>query len=375
MTVSPSEPSHDELVDTLRLCLVSGVGPRIRKALLERFGSAKAVLAAAPSELRDVFGVGPKLTHNIANADHEIDVEAEIALCREHSINILTESHASYPRVLREIHDPPGVLFVRGQLKPNDALAIGIVGTRHGTQYGLRQAERLAGALARAGLTVISGLARGIDAAAHRGAMNAGGRTIGVLASGVMNIYPPEHVALADEVAAHGALISESPPHSAPLSGTFPQRNRLISGLSLGVIVVEAAERSGALITARHAMEQGREVFAVPGNVDSRTSRGCHQLIRDGAKLIESADDVLEELGPLVEAAPRDDGQVIHHPAELLLNELEQQVLSAIGGEATSIDQIVSETGLPVSQILSTLSVLEMRRIVRRLSGTTVIRP
>ena len=371
----PNDPSHDELVDTLRLSLVSGVGPRIRKALLERFGSARAVLMAAPSELREVHGVGPKLMRSIAEADHAIDVEAEIALCREHGIDILTEAHTDYPRPLREIHDPPGVLFMRGALKPDDALAVGIVGTRHGTQYGLRQAERLAGSLARAGLTIISGLARGIDAAAHRGAMAAGGRTIGVFASGVKNIYPPEHDRLAEEVVAHGALISESPPRAAPLSGTFPQRNRIISGLSLGIIVVEAAERSGALITARHAMEQGREVFAVPGNVDSRTSRGCHQLIRDGARLVESADDVLEELGPLVEAVPRADVQVIHHPAELLLNELEQQVLSAISGEATPIDQIVAETGLPVPQVLSTLSALEMRRLIRRLSGTTVARP
>jgi DNA processing protein len=370
----PAEPSRDDLVDSLRLSLISGVGPRIRQALLERFGSARAALAAAPSALREVYGVGPKLMHKIAGADHEIDVEAEIALCREHGIDIFTEAHTAYPRILREIHDPPGVLFVRGALKPNDALAVGIVGTRHGTQYGLRQAERLAGGLARAGLTIISGLARGIDAAAHRGALSAGGRTIAVLASGVMNIYPPEHDKLAEEVAAHGALLSESPPHSEPLAGTFPQRNRLISGLSLGVIVVEAPERSGALITARHAMEQGREVFAVPGNVDSRASRGCHQLIRDGAKLVESADDVLEELGPLVEAAPRDDGQVIHHPAELLLNELEQQVLAAIGSEATSIDGIVAQSGLPVSQVLSTLSVLEMRRLIRRLSGTTAAR-
>jgi DNA processing protein len=371
---SVNGPLQDELVDTLRLSLVFGVGPRIRKALLERFGTARAALAAAPSELQTVYGVGPKLTKNIAAADHQIDVEAEIALCRQHGIDILTEAHAAYPRALREIHDPPGVLFVRGTLKPNDALAVGIVGTRHGTPYGLRQAERLAGGLARAGLTIVSGLARGIDAAAHRAALAAGGRTIAVLASGVMNIYPPEHDKLAEEVAACGALVSESPPRSQPLAGTFPQRNRLISGLSLGVIVVEAADRSGALITARHAMEQGREVFAVPGNVDSRMSRGCHQLIRDGAKLVESADDVLEELGPLVEAAPRDDGQVIHHPAELLLNELEQQVLAVVGGEATPIDQIVTQSGLPVAQVLSTISVLEMRRLIRRLSGATVIR-
>ncbi len=219
---SISEPSPDELVDVLRLALISGVGPRIRKALLERFGSARAALAAAPSELRAVHGVGPKLTHKIAGAEQEIDVEAEIALCREHGIDILIESRGDYPRVLREIHDPPGVLFVRGKLLPNDALAIGIVGTRHGTQYGLRQAERLAAGLARAGLTVISGLARGIDAAAHRGALAAGGRTIAVLASGVMNIYPPEHDKLADEIAAHGALVSEVAAALGTVGGHVP---------------------------------------------------------------------------------------------------------------------------------------------------------
>ena len=358
---SPSaEPSHDELVDTLRLALISGVGPKIRKSLIDRFGSARAVLAAAPSELREVYGVGPKLLHKILDALEQTNVEAEIALCQEHSIDILTEAHPAYPRMLREIHDPPGVLFVRGTLKPADALAVGIVGTRHATHYGLRQAERLAAGLARAGITIISGLARGIDAAAHRGAIAAGGRTVAVLASGVMNIYPPEHEQLAAEVVAQGTLLSESPPNSQPLPGTFPQRNRLISGLSLGVIVVEAAERSGALITARHAMEQGREVFAVPGNVDSRTSQGCHQLIRDGAKLVESVDDVLEEFGPLVEATPRDDGQIVHHPAELLLNEMEQKVLSVIAGEATPVDRIVDQSQLSVSQVLATLRMPEI---------------
>ena len=367
-------PTEEELADMLRLSLIPGVGPRTRQTLLAKFGSPRAVLAAAPSELRALHGVGPKLTRKIAAADCEVDVEEEIALCREHGVDILTEAHAAYPRMLREIHDPPGVLFVRGTIKPEDALAIGIVGTRHATPYGLRQAERLSGSLARAGLTIISGLARGIDAAAHRAALSAGGRTIAVLASGVLNIYPPEHDKLAAEVVARGALLSESPPRALPLGGMFPQRNRLISGLSLGVIVVEAGTRSGALITARHAMEQGREVFAVPGNVDSRASQGCHRLIRDGAKLVETADDVLEELGPLVEATPRDDGQVVHHPAELLLNELEQQVLAAIGSQTTSIDQVVAQSGLPVPQVLSTLSVLEMRHMIRRLSGTTVMR-
>jgi len=371
--------SDQDLIDKVRLCLIAGVGPRTRRTLLERFGTPRAVLQARPSELREVKGVGPKLTQKIGAAAEEIDAEAEIALCRQHGIDILThpddgDAESDYPRMLREIHDPPGVLFLRGTLKPDDRLAIGIVGTRHATQYGLRQAERLAGSLARAGYTIVSGLARGIDAAAHRGALAAGGRTIAVLASGVLNIYPPEHGPLAEEVIAHGALLSESPPRAEPLSGAFPQRNRIISGMSLGLIVVEAGERSGALISARHAMEQGREVFAVPGQVDCRVAHGCHRLIRDGAKLVETADDVLEELGPLVEPTSREDGQVVRHPAELQLNDLEQKVLAAIGDEATSIDQIVAQSGLPVHRVLSTLSVLEIRHLIRRLSGTIVVR-
>jgi DNA processing protein len=253
-------------------------------------------------------------------------------------------------------------------------MAVAIVGSRHATQYGLAQAERLAGSLARAGLTIVSGLARGIDGAAHRGAMAAGGRTIAVLGSGLLNIYPPEHRELAKEVAAHGAVMSESPPRAEPLAGVFPQRNRIISGLSLGVIVIEAAVSSGALITARHAAEQGREVFAVPGRVDSRMSHGCHRLIRDGAKLVETADDVLEELSPLAVATTRPNGETIQHPAELLLNEVEQQVLSAIDHQATSIDRIVTQSGLTPQQVLATVSVLEMRRIIRRQSGSAVMR-
>ncbi len=364
----------EDLDHTLRLAMVPGVGPRTRRLLLDRFGSSEAVLAAAPSELRSVEGVGPKLTARILAARDEVDVEGLIAFCRQREVQIIAEADEVYPPVLRQIPDPPPVLFVRGELKPQDGLAIGIVGTRHATHYGLRQAERLAASLARAGLTIVSGLARGIDAAAHRGAIAAGGRTLAVLGSGVLNIYPPEHQRLAEEVVAHGVLLSEAPPLAAPHSGVFPQRNRVISGLSLGVLVIEAGDRSGALITARQAMEQGREVFAVPGRVEDPTSRGCHRLIRDGVKLVENADDVLEELGPLFEPAARDDGRPVHHPAELLLNEQEQQVLDAIGTDPTSVDEILAATGLSVPNVLSTLSVLEMRRLVRRLSGTLVVR-
>jgi DNA processing protein len=365
---------REELIHTLRLSLISGIGPRTRRALLDRFGSSEAALNAAPSQLRSVEGVGPKLVEKIVAARQQNDAEEQIARCRDQGVTILADYETGYPALLGQIHDPPAVLFLRGQIRPQDQAAIAIVGTRHATHYGIRQAERLAASLAQAGLTVVSGLARGIDAAAHRGALAGGGRTLAVLGSGVLNVYPPEHEALAAAVVGQGALISEAPPLAAPHSGVFPQRNRIISGLSLGVIVVEADHRSGALITARQANEQGREVFAVPGRVDDRTSHGCHRLIRDGAKLVESADDVLEELGPMFQPAVRGDGRELRAPAELLLNELEQQVLDAVESQATSIDTILVSTGLSVSQVLSTISVLEMRHLIRRLSGSTVMR-
>ncbi len=365
---------NQELIDSLRLSLVADVGPITRRALLARFGSPGAVFEASPDELRGVKGVGPKLLDRILAAPDEVDALREISLCREHGIEILTDTDDDYPRLLHEIHDPPAILFIRGRLLPRDAVAVAMVGTRHATHYGLAQAEKLAAGLARSGVTIVSGLARGIDAAAHRGALSGGGRTIGVLGSGLLRMFPPEHAALADEVAQSGAVLSELPPEFEPMGGNFPQRNRIISGLALGVIIVEAPERSGALITARLANEQGREVLAVPGRIDSRPSRGCHRLLRDGATLVESVDDVIEQLGPLVEAAPREDGTELHHPAELTLNDMERKVLDAIGAEPTGVDHLVSETGLPVPRVLATLSVLEMRRLIRRLSGTTVIR-
>jgi DNA processing protein len=364
----------DELIDAVRLALVSGVGPRHRQDLLAQFGSPAAVLSASSSELQRVDGIGPKIAARIAAARQEIDAEAELALSAANNIDVLTEADDDYPRTLRQIHDPPGVLFRRGTYLAQDELAIAIVGTRHATRYGLAQAERLASGLTRVGFTIVSGLARGIDGAAHRGALDAGGRTIAVLGSGILNLYPPEHATLARDVAASGCVLSEAPPRMMPLSGAFPQRNRIISGLSVGTIVVEAANRSGALITARHAYEQGREVFAVPGPVDSRLSHGCHALIKDGAKLVENIDDVLAELGPLAENIAREDGTIVTQPAELLLNEIEQQVLQAIDSQPISIDAVAAACTLPIHRVLSTVSVLEMRRLVRRVSGTQVMR-
>lgn len=371
---APAVCATADRLDTLRLVLVPGVGPLTRQALLARFGTATATLEAGIDDLNEVPGVGPKLSRRIALARRDIDVDDELRVCAAHGIRVLIESDAQYPERLRHIPDPPGALFMTGDLQSADVLAVAIVGTRHATHYGLQTAERLACGLAQAGYTIVSGLARGVDAAAHRGALAARGRTLAVLGSGILNLYPPEHDELARQVQAHGAVLSEAPPRMPAQGGMFPQRNRVITGLSLGTIVVEAAERSGALVSAVHAMEQGREVFAVPGRVDSRMSRGCHQLLRDGATLVESVDDVLEQLGPLTGVAKLTDGREIRHAAELQLNDMEQRVLAAIDSGPTIVDAVVARSGLSTQRVLATLTVLEMRRLIRRLSGSVVCR-
>jgi DNA processing protein len=373
--------STDDLRSHVRLACVPGIGSRLRRLLLERFGTPEGVFAASPDEIASVGRIGRKLATMIPTLADSAVADDVIALCRKRSVDILLDGTATYPALLSRIDDPPGLLFVRGTLLPQDSLSVAIVGARHATAYGLKVAEQLGAGLARAGYTVVSGLARGIDAAAHRGAMNAGGRTIAVLGSGVLNVYPPEHADLAREVIDSGALISELPPLTEPNVGTFPQRNRIVSGLSLGVVVVQAADRSGALITARLATEQGREVFAVPGPIDCRMSRGCHGLIRDGAKLVESVDDILEEFGPLFETATTAEGRAVKSAAELQLGDIERQVLDAcdaLAGGATkpvSIDDIVDRSGLAASQVLATVGVLEMRRLIRRLPGNQIARP
>ena len=363
------------LRDLIRLTLVPGVGPLTGRALLERFGSATQVLNASTEALREVPGVGPKVASKIAKARSEIDAEFELDLCRKANVKVLPRGGANYPAPLDEIPDPPSLLYLRGDYLAGDPLAIAIVGSRRCTPYGMRVAERLGASLARVGITVVSGLARGIDAAAHRGALKAGGRTIAVLANGLSDIYPPEHLDLSREVSEAGAIISEMPMRQGPLAGLFPQRNRIISGLSLGVVVVEATPRSGSLSTARHAMEQNREVFAVPGPVDSLPSQGCHRLIRDGARLVETVDDILEELGPLVRevrATPTAPG--VRHPAELSLSDLERSILNRLDDNPLAVDALISQTGMTASQVMATLSVLEMRRLVRRLPGHQFVR-
>ena len=375
MTESADTGPDPALLAALQLMLVNGIGPRMWQSLLEAFETPAGVLTATSDQLQQVNGVGPKLAAAIRRSDPATALDEWYA-CQRDGVKLFLRGNDDYPGGLSRIPDPPPVLYCRGDLRPADELAVAIVGSRHCTAYGRQTAEKLAGALARAGITVVSGLARGIDACAHQGALNAGGRTLAVFATGLQTIYPPEHRDLAAGVAANGALLTESPLGQQPLPGLFPQRNRIIAGLSLGVIVIEAGRASGALHTARHAMEQNREVFAVPGRIDSEHSLGCLDLIRDGATLIRGVEDVLSALGPLTNPIPKAavPEEKIHHPAELLLSDQERAILQHVSSEALSVDEVVRAAGMETSRVLTTLTVLEMRQLVRRLPGGFVAR-
>lgn len=354
-----------ELRAFLTLHLVPGLGPRLTAALLKHFGSAGAVLRAEASQLRQVPHIGAKISEELCQGFRRADVEAEIKRMAEHQVGLLALGTPEYPSPLAEVPDPPHLLYIRGSWQARDVKAIGIVGSRHCTAYGRRVAERTAADLARAGFTVVSGLARGIDGAAHRGALQAGGRTIAVLAGGLSKIYPPEHAELAEEVQASGALVTEATMAQQPLPDMFPARNRLISGLSRAVVVVEAAERSGALITARHAGEQGREVFAVPGPVDSAASAGTLQLIRQGARLVRGADDILEDLEGI--AVPEITAAVAEPPQEL--DEKQRRIWDFLADGPRHIDDLTHQLGLGVPEASRLLMTLEMKKVVRRLPG------
>lgn len=358
-----------ETLDLLALHLVPGLGPKLTAALLERFGSAAQALRADANELSGVPHIGPNLAGKLRTAMQKVDVHAELARMEEKGVSLLCLGTSAYPATLATIHDPPGLLYMRGSLEQRDRQAVAIVGSRHCTSYGRRVAERLAGELARAGYTIISGLARGIDAMAHRGAVQAGGRTLAVLAGGLAKIYPPEHAELANEVAACGALLTESAMLMEPMAGMFPARNRIISGMSRAVVVVEAADKSGALITASHAAEQGREVFAIPGPIDSPASGGTHALLRKGAKLARHAGDILEELQGIAPLLAGEGPQNVEVEAPPGLNDLERKIWDFLGSQKQNVDDISRSMSLPVSELTRTLMVLEMKKIIKRLPG------
>jgi len=373
-TDESDQANSADMIDVLRLNLVPGLGPRTYQLLLERFGSPRAILDASMSQLQEVNNVGPKLAMSLVTHGTEAAAREELKRVKTAGVSLYIRDQPEYPESLGRIPDPPTVIYCKGTLVPADALAIAVVGSRHCTAYGRQQANRLAQALARTGITVVSGLARGIDAEAHKGALEAGGRTIAVCATGLNTIYPPEHVELANEVIKQGCLLTESPMDQAPKSGLFPQRNRIISGMSLGVVLIEAGRGSGALHTARHAMEQNREVFAMPGRVDSEASLGCLDLIRDGATLIRGVEDVLSALGPLVKPVQRTPTETVRKPAELTLSDQERMVLNLVNAESTAIDEVIRAINIEASRVLSTLTVLEMKRLVRRLPGGFVVR-
>jgi DNA processing protein len=341
---------------------LGGVG---LQGLLSTFGTARQAWEAPVEALRAVPGIGPAAAKAVRGFPWVRMLREEQARVARSGLRVIVWGDAAYPSLLRHIASAPLVLYLRGTLEPGDEAAVAIVGARHATDYGETVAHELALELSRRGLTIVSGLARGIDAAAHRGALEATGRTLAVLGSGLDQIYPPEHGPLADQVAGSGALLSEFPLGTAPLRPHFPRRNRIISGLSLGVIVVEAGVASGALITAHHALEQGREVFAVPGRVHARYSEGCNRLIKAGAKLVETWEDVLAELVPHLKGRKS-------RRTETPLPDLgpeEQRVFDLLTDGPLHIDLLIGRAGLQAGRVASALVGLEMKGVVRQLHG------
>ena len=352
-----SRECHDETAFWLAISRVPHIGPARIERLLAAFGSLSAAWSAPREALRGVLDSRP-LSELLA-ARGRIDPGNELDRLARLGIGVIHPGHPSYPRLLAEIPGRPTILYVRGDFLPADAAPVAIVGTRRATPYGRQAAERIAAELAQAGITVISGLARGIDAAAHRAALEAGGRTIAVLGSGPDVIYPAEHRRLAEQILESGAIISEFAPGAKPDAQNFPARNRIVSGMSLGTVVVEAPLRSGALITATLAADQGREVFVVPGSVLAPSSAGTNALLRDGARLVRDGADVLEDLG-------LEDGKI---PAvvqsQLPLDADERRLLGALGTEARHIDEIAEEAELAAGKTAALLLTMELKGLIR----------
>ncbi len=358
----------------IALNLIPDIGPARVRRLREVFGTLEGIWRASARELQQVEGISPILAERIVTGCRDTRLLFhELALAQRGGVSVVTQLDEEYPPQLKTIHDPPLVLYRRGAWTEQDAIAVAIVGSRRASWYGRQVAERLAHDLAIRGVTVVSGLARGIDAAAHRGALKAGGRTLAVLGCGLSHIYPPEHEELAGQVVEHGAVISEYPMGMEPLPHHFPRRNRVISGLSLGVVVVEATQRSGALITADCALEQGREVFAVPGNIDSVASHGTHQLLKQGAKLVTSVDDILEELRlrpiPVPTPSPAIEEQASAGPAEAVTDPERGLMAHVAADEPVDVDELSAKTGLSVSACAATLLQLELKHMVKQLPG------
>lgn len=364
----------------LKLTHADEVGPVTFGKLLKRFGSVDVALGASVSDLMKVEGIGATIAERIAASRDKFDSCAEIELAAKLGVWIVHMEDPRYPPALRQIYDPPPVLYIKGTLDRADNLAIGIVGCRRCSLYGQEQSSRLAHLLAAAGFTIVSGMARGIDTAAHTGALAAEGRTLAVQGCGLSRVFPPENVKLFNLISASGACISELPLRAEPLPENFPPRNRIIAGLSLGTIVVEAGLRSGALITAQAALESNREVMAVPGKIDSPLSQGPHRLIKEGAKLIETVEDVMEALGYIGDQlkdqtalTAKETTEKVEMPlletAKLNLKGDEKTIYDALSKEPLHIDQLIADTSLPAGTVNAGVVSLRLKGLIKQLPG------
>ncbi len=355
----------------LRLALVPGVGPILAARLEAAFGDLASVFSHSMDRITQVEGIGSEKARRICDPRGDEQVADERARCAAAGVRIITRHDAGWPKDLDALADPPLAVWILGELQPRDRLAVAVVGPRRASAYGHRTAQRLSTGLARVGATVISGLARGVDTAAHEAALAAQGRTIAVLGSGIGRCYPEENRPLAERIAAgHGAVLSEMPFDAPPTPGTFPRRNRLVAALSLAVLVVEAGETSGALITARLGGELGKQILVVPGPIDRPEHIGSNKLIRDGAVLVTSLDDILAEVGPLATLAGAGAGSVaVEKPGVSTLSSRERQLWQLMDDEPRGVDDLTRTTQIPPSAVSATLLSLELKRLVRKVPG------
>ena len=357
----------EEISYWVALSLVPGVGSVLFKRLLDQFKTPEAVFRATLRDLLSVEGIGKRVAEEILKGPAEKKTERELRLVKEAGGSLLTIADEHYPLRLREIYDPPPLLYLRGELREEDNLALSIVGSRKTSPYGRWITERISQEIVRHGITIVSGMARGIDSVAHIGAISGGGRTLAVLGCGIDVIYPPENRTLFGQIIEHGAVLSEFPMGSLPEGIHFPRRNRIISGLSIGVVVVQASAKSGSLITAEYALEQGREVFAIPGNVGAEGSHGTNRLIKEGAKLVESSEDILEEILPRWKRM-RESPIKVQSPGESLLGE-EKIVYQLLSESPLHIDVIIRESRLDPGKVSGLLLDMELKGLITQWPG------
>lgn len=364
----------DGELDWLALSLAPGIGGKTFHLLLRRFGSPERVFSSRRKDLEEIAGLKNRTIEAIKSSDLKKTAEREMSRLRTLNIHIIQWGTEKYPNYLANISDPPPLLYVKGTLLPEDERSVAVVGSRQASAYGLGVCKKICTELAWRGWTVVSGMARGIDSAAHWGALDGGGRTLAVWGTGLDVVYPPENLALSKEIVSSGAILSEFPLGTPPEPGNFPVRNRIISGLSLGVTVVEATVRSGSLITARMALDQDRQVFAVPGSVGRPGVEGPHRLIKEGAKLVESAEDIVEELLPMLDRRLHGDIERLPIDEQPELNEKEQQLWELLGMDPLHIDAIASAVDLALAETAELLLRLEIKGLVKQLPGTFFVR-